>query len=69
MSVFDLYKAVTSKLIEIEDSKRVTCNVDDFLELLRQIDYVFEMSVTDNYATDLLFKKSSLAKSFGLVSL
>ena len=32
------------------------CDIDAFLDLMRQIDYVFELCLTDNEATDKLFQ-------------
>ena len=59
LSVRDLYAAVNRSLIRMEEEKEINCDVDNFLDLMRQIDYLFELCVTDNPATDDLFRSSA----------
>ena len=57
-SVRDLYQAVNGQLVNMEKAGLITCEIGDLLELLRQIDYIFELCLTDNGATDILFRNS-----------
>ena len=49
----------------MERDGKIKCESEKILDLMRQVDYVFEMCLTDNVATDLLFKSSHLASNQG----
>ena len=59
-SVAELYSAICRELVHLEESRAIKCDTEILVNLMRQIDYVYEMCLTDNQATDLLFKNSSL---------
>jgi hypothetical protein len=43
----------------MEEEKYIKCDLEIFLDLMRQIDYLFELCVTDNAVTDHLFRNSA----------
>ena len=60
-SVRDLYVAVKSQLVALDDNPGYQkMDLEDFLDLMKQIDYIFELCVTNNETTDRLFEMSAL---------
>ena len=56
-SVRDLYNSVKRQLVAIDDYEGTQkISLDNYFGLMRQVDYIFEMCVTNNETTDRLFE-------------